>query len=755
MLSRYEVATARRVLAREWGAQSAGKLDDRLSFDLVNMLLSEAVPGARRCVILHLLPAREQGSESVGPQKRDRYETMQQLEEWSHWSQAPLLDHLLELTSRKPSRRIATSFSRTVSASERAELIDEAVHRCPAIRRRISLTNTIVADLTSAEIQSLAARRDVELIESDKPALPELNISSRSIGSQAIRNLYGFDGSGVVVAVIGSEVDAAHPDLAGRVVLKRSYDAPFGTPGRHETLVAGIIAGNGTMSGGTHAGVAPGATIWSYKTSLTLDHPGHDKAQAILDAAADGAQIINCSWRVEETQRNGSCLWCKAVDTASALGALVVKSCGNKGHGNGNEGTTTCPANARQVISVGATSEHGSRMALSMGLDFSSRGPTFDGRSKPELVAPGENINGPLSGGAYASDVYGDGTSFAAPHVAGVAALLLQAAPDLSIQEVKEALVRSARKILINGAELGMNTQGAGFLDAEKALATVQGRLGSEPAAWQPKLGVDPVIVPLKAEVGIDDPPPELALYLGNLRHYAVEIAAERRLFDLDQRHPDKISLNDAPGEEGPNFYASWQAAPPLLSSEGPDARYVIPESAWQALKHHRRLFLRAIASESPSAWVNPRYSNPDGTAQDAASLQVVDQGRPDRLLPRIVAVDVSPRFYLFPDSPGFFAVELAVGPELFDLEASHPDKRVYGLDSGGAATFFATWTTAPPLLHKDSVPAVFEPDVNIWEALGRPDRLFYRLLTSNLPNAWSDTLYSHIGHLSSGCNQQ
>lgn len=201
------------------------------------------------------------------------------------------------------------------------------------------------------------------------------------------------------------------------------------------------------------------------------------KAQAILDAARDGARVINCSWRVVEgTRRDASCVWCKAVDTAVQLGSVVVKSAGNAGPARG---TTTCPGNAMNVIAVGAVSDDGRCMARNnFNAEFSSHGPTADGRMKPEVVAPGENIQGAKAGGGYTGDEYADGTSFAAPHVAGLAALLLQQHSSLGPLDIRRAIMETAVKL--DGVP--EEVQGAGLIDCVAALRRAAELAGQPPA---------------------------------------------------------------------------------------------------------------------------------------------------------------------------------------------------------------------------------------------------------------------------------
>ncbi len=184
---------------------------------------------------------------------------------------------------------------------------------------------------------------------------------------------------------------------------------------------------------------------------------------------------VNISMSIPHDVRNhgcGSTPVCAASDRLVASGVVVVAAAGNRGwneqelgFGNFVFSSITDPGNAHDVITVGST--HRLRPHLYGVSYFSSRGPTGDGREKPDLVAPGEKIRGPVPGGGE-EDM--DGTSMAAPFVSGAAAMLLARHRELIGQPVR------VKRILCDSAtDLGRERyfQGHGLVDILRALQSV------------------------------------------------------------------------------------------------------------------------------------------------------------------------------------------------------------------------------------------------------------------------------------------
>ncbi len=301
-------------------------------------------------------------------------------------------------------------------------------------------------------------------------------------------------GRGVTVAVLDTGINAAHPDLTGRVAqnvrLADIQSAPVGFVeplpteglvntdfgGGHGTFVAGIIAGSGTSSSGKFSGLAPGSRLLGLSAcDLSLFHvlSGFDY---ILDKGSQyNVRVVNCSFSANTVYDSED-----PVNIATRLlaenGIVTVFSAGNSGPGNGTLNPYSMPP---WVISVGATDSTG-RLA-----GFSSRGKFGHPFAHPTLVAPGVNIaslraagtvTGSLGlGGAdsqrlSASEMpyytTASGTSFSAPQVAAAIALMLEANPELNYAEIKDILAQTSTPL----PKYFFHEVGAGMLNTYAAV---------------------------------------------------------------------------------------------------------------------------------------------------------------------------------------------------------------------------------------------------------------------------------------------
>lgn len=145
-------------------------------------------------------------------------------------------------------------------------------------------------------------------------------------------------------------------------------------------------------------------------------------------------------YRWENGDFNGrTAVTSRAAIQAARLGVVVCTAMGNEGNGNGVRGTMLAPADADSILSVGAVTF--SRTLAG----FSSTGPTNDGRTKPEVVAPGSGVYGALPGPS--SYGFSSGTSLSTPLTAASAALLLSARPELTVMQVRDAIRYSADSV--------------------------------------------------------------------------------------------------------------------------------------------------------------------------------------------------------------------------------------------------------------------------------------------------------------------
>ncbi|MFB4292293.1 type VII secretion-associated serine protease mycosin [Nonomuraea sp. ATR24] len=330
------------------------------------------------------------------------------------------------------------------------------------------------AALSPADELAVAARaRQWQL---DALRLPEAWRSSR--------------GEGVLVAVLDTGV-RAHPDLAGAV--RQGPDLTgvgrrAGLWGHHGTAMASLIAGRGHGDGRSQGvlGVAPAARVLSVRVTLESSDPMREKqrgggrdalARGIRYAVDQGADVISMSLGGGSGAWEGSAAEEEAVQYAVSKGAVLVASAGNDGEGANRK---NFPAAYPGVIAVGAVDRRLRPAPFSNRRDYLS------------VVAPGTGI---VTAGPSGSYVVGDGTSSAAALVAGIAALIRAAHPELSPFQVRRAIEAGTRRRPDGGYD---RSYGHGVVNA--ALALRQAARLAGPAPPPPIPG---------AHFGAGLPPPE------------------------------------------------------------------------------------------------------------------------------------------------------------------------------------------------------------------------------------------------------
>jgi subtilisin family serine protease len=271
----------------------------------------------------------------------------------------------------------------------------------------------------------------------------------------------GYTGKGVLVGHLDTGVDGRHPAVKGAVAHFAEFDS-LGRPkkpapkphdtGDHGTHTAATIAGRPT--GGRSVGVAPGATLAS---AVVIE--GGDVVARVLGgmdwAIGKGVRGLSMSLGFRGWLGDFEPL----TDRLRSLGVLPVFAVGNEG-----PGTSRSPGNYWQALSVGAVDQGRAVAEFSSSQRFKrARDPVV-----PDLVAPGVNVISARPGGGYQAM---DGTSMATPHVAGLAALLWQAKPRSTVDEIERAIFTSCN--LAPGMAPGRGNRG--IPNARRALDALMG----------------------------------------------------------------------------------------------------------------------------------------------------------------------------------------------------------------------------------------------------------------------------------------
>ncbi|MEU1281254.1 S8 family serine peptidase [Streptomyces sp. NPDC005805] len=295
-----------------------------------------------------------------------------------------------------------------------------------------------------------------------------LDRSTAHIGSPEVWSS-GYRGDGVKVAVLDTGADESHPDLAGRVTAARDFSGSGTGTGDlfgHGTHVAAIVGGSGSGSGGSRQGVAPGARLLVGK--VLGDDGFGSQSQVIAGmewAVEQGADVVNMSLGSSAATDGTDPMSTALNDLSRHSGALFVVAAGN----SGDQGPRTIgsPGAADAALTVGAVDRDDSLAP------FSSRGPRLgDEAVKPDVTAPGVGIVAARAAGTSMGSpvderhVAASGTSMAAPHAAGAAALLAQRHPHWTGAQLKDALISTA--VTVAGQKA--TEQGGGRIDARAAV---------------------------------------------------------------------------------------------------------------------------------------------------------------------------------------------------------------------------------------------------------------------------------------------
>jgi serine protease AprX len=369
--------------------------------------------------------------------------------------------------------------------------------------------DVLLAAGDAAALRSLADIPGVLRLEHDAPI--DLLTESSHTATRGAELLDGsvtvggevIDGTGIGVAVVDTGVDGLHPDLIDRmgenVKVVPSLGLLGGTAipfpesdtlslGGHGTHVAGIVAGDGTASDGRFHGAATGATIHGVSGGTLISlHSALEALYWVLenhDTVTPAIRVVNNSWGSSAGNHNPDGSTERAVAALIDEGVTVVFAAGNDGGDGSTQRTSVqCVNPTPGMICVASYDDGGTGTREGTTSSFSSRGDASQPNTWPDLAAPGSNIVAACRATlpVCATGILGvddplhyaslSGTSMAAPHIAGIAAQVLQVNPELTPAEVESILVSTATSY----GEPGY-AAGAGLVDAVAAVQAAAGQ---------------------------------------------------------------------------------------------------------------------------------------------------------------------------------------------------------------------------------------------------------------------------------------
>jgi len=349
------------------------------------------------------------------------------------------------------------------------------------ILRELPIINGFSTKVTTAKLQSLLEDKSVKKVWYDRQVKALLDVASKTVKADMLWNR-NYTGKGIGVAVLDTGV-YDHPDLSGRISAFKDFIknalSPYDDNG-HGTHVAGDIAASGQSSDSKFQGPAKDCNIIGVKV---LDKMGSGSLSTVIQGIQwcidnkdkYNIRVINLSLGSDATESYKNDPVCQAVELAWQSGIIVCAAAGNSGPGSK---TINSPGIDPTIITVGALDDKNTETLEDDSVaEFSSRGPTIDNITKPDIIAPGANIVSLRSPRSFLDKTLKNtrydnlhttlsGTSMATPICAGVIAQILEADSSLTPDEVKLRLISTATKL----PNIDEYAQGAGLINGELAL---------------------------------------------------------------------------------------------------------------------------------------------------------------------------------------------------------------------------------------------------------------------------------------------
>ncbi|WP_106497856.1 S8 family peptidase [Lentibacillus sp. Marseille-P4043] len=329
------------------------------------------------------------------------------------------------------------------------------------------IDNTVCGYMTPKMIRQIKDHEAVDRIFYDRYVTTLLDVATEQIGAVHVQEQLGFTGKDVTVAVIDTGIHP-HTDLTkptNRLIAFKDFineqEEPYDDNG-HGTHCAGDVAGNAFQSEGKYVGPAPEASIIGVKV---LDQAGGGRLSTIMKGIEwcikhkeeHAIRIISLSLGAQAYESYRDDPLALAAQKAWHHGIVVCAAAGNSGP---KPKTISTPAINPFIITVGSTADQNSVTRTDDEIaDYSSRGPTIDSLIKPDIYSPGSDIISLLAPDSNLEKQLPEqiidehylqlsGTSMATPICAGVIALMLEANPRLSPNDVKSILQTTAQPML-------------------------------------------------------------------------------------------------------------------------------------------------------------------------------------------------------------------------------------------------------------------------------------------------------------------